>query len=271
MANMFIKTIAISLEDNPLTWTDEKYLSLTDANTVVGYLLSNKPNDKIASMSLNLYLLPPNGLYEGSLEAIRLTHADLKNAFLQWLEVLIINPVSFQFRNPPLDLWLNIRLNWVNALCVKIHNKYGTDVGEALSTAYMTILKLHKSGRVYINNLHYLEIAIYTAIKKEHHYMKNRLTGGHPDAIHLDASPGDFTQSIENDVSDFHEIIMVPEWETEEEKRYNEIWEEMKKDLTEEFSEREIEQICKGPAYMSMPLYRRLIAWRKTHSLDEYL
>lgn len=268
MAKMFIKTVAMSLDTNPISWKSEDYVRLIDGNTLVGYLLSNKNKD---SMSLNLYLLPPNTFYEGGLDSIRITHEDLKRAFLQWLEVLVSAPNSFQFRNPPLDLWLETRLNWINALCVKVHNKYGTDISEALSTAYMTILRLHNKGNVYIGNLHYLEIAIYTAIKKEHHYMKNRLTGEHPDAIHLDATPGEFNNSIDNDVTSFHEIITAPTWDTEEEQRYAEIWEKMKEDLKEDFSEREIEQICKGSIYMSMPLYRRLLNWRKIHSLEDYL
>ena len=267
MAKMFIKTIPISLENNPMTWNETEYYNIIEANTVVGYLLSIKQN----IMSMNLYLLPANSFYEGNLASVQLTLTELKNAFLQWLEVLITSPDSFQFRNPPLDLWLDTRLNWINALCVKVHNKYGTDISDALSTAYMVILKLYSKGKVYIGNLHYLEIAIYTAIKKEHHYMRNRLTGGHPDAIHLDATPGEFTQSIDNDVTSFHEIITAPTWDTEEEQRYDEIWTKMKTDLQKEFSEREIEQICKGNAYMPMPLYRRLLEWRKNHDLEDYL
>lgn len=272
MVKMSIKTIPLTLQDNPLYWDDTKLKSIIDSNTIVGYLLSIKANDE---MSMNLYLLPPNGLYEGSLESIKIDQTELRNAFLQWLETLSITPRSFQFRNPPLDLWLETRLNWINALCIKVHQKYGTDISDALSTAYMTILGLHKKGKVYIGNLHYLEIAIYTAIKKEHYYMRNRLTGCHPDAIHLDASPGDFSQSIENDVTDFHEIITAPDWETEEERRYNEIWNCMEEDLRLDFTEREIDQIklsvLKGHLYLPSSLYRRLLAWRKTHSLEDYL
>jgi len=266
MPKMFIKTIPVTQDYNPITWDDTTYSTIVEANTIVGYLLSTKAT----GWSLNLYLLPPNTFYEGNLETVKLTLTHLKTAFLQWLEVLVTNPGSFQFRNPPLDLWLDIRLNWINALCVKIHNKYGTDVSEALSTAYMTILSLHSKGKVYFGNLHYLEIAIYTAIKKEHAYMRNRLTGKHPDAIHLDASPGDFTMSIENDVTDFHEIISAPKWQTEEEERYDEIWAKMKEDLKQDFSEREIEQICKG-SVLASSLYRRLLKWRKEHHIDDYL
>lgn len=267
MAKMFIKTVALSLENNPISWDDNAYLDIIERNIVVGYLLSIKES----AMSINLYLLPDNSFYEGDLAAIELTLNDLKNAFLQWLELLITAPNSFQFRNPPLDLWLETRLNWINALCVKVHQKFGTDVSEALSTAYMTILRLYNKTSVYIGNLHYLEIAIFTAVKKEHAYMRNRLTGGHPNAIHLDATPGEFTQSLANDVTSFHEIITAPAWDTEEEQRYAEIWEKMKADMRRDFSEREIEQICKGSAYMAMPLYRRLLEWRKKHSLEDYL
>lgn len=268
MAKMFIKTVALSLENNPITWNETTYTSVIDGNTVVGYLLLTRPND---GMAINLYLLPANSFYEGSVASVQLTLAELKTAFLQWLEVLAVDSRSFQFRNPPLDLWLDTRLNWINALCVRVHQKYGTDISEAMSTAYMVILTLYRKGKVYIGNLHYLEIAIYTAIKKEHHFMRNRLTGNHPNAIHLDASPGDFSQSIENDVTDFHEIISAPTWETEEEQRYDEIWQNMKEDLKEDFTEREIDQICKGGNHLTMPLYRKLLAWRKTHSMDDYL
>lgn len=268
MSKMFIKTVAISLDSNPVTWDFAAYQTVIGTNTLVGYLLVVKANGE---MAINLYLLPTTSFYEGNLEAIRLTQHDLKVAFLQWLELLTASPNSFQFRNPPLDLWLDTRLNWINSLCVKIHNKFGTNISEALSTAYMTILKLYRKGNVYIGNLHYLEIAIFTAIKKEHAYMRNRLTGAHPDAIHLDASPGEFNQSIDNDVTSFHEIIGAPTWSTEEEDTYAQIWERMKEDLKKEFSEREIEQICKGTIYVSMPLYRRLLAWRKVHSIEDYL
>ena len=271
MAKMFIKTIPISVDNNPITWDDEAYNQIVEKNTVVGYLLSVKHGNQKENMAMNLYLLPPTTFYEGKLETIQLTLADLKTAFLQWLELITTDPNSFQFRNPPLDLWLETRLNWINALCLRLHQKYGTDISEALSTAYMTILKLYGKGNVYIGNLHYLEIAIHTSIKKEHYYMKNRLTGGHKNAIHLDASPGEFSLFLDNDVTDFHEILMMPTWVTEEEKRYDEIWEAMKEDLKEDFSEREIEQICKGSGYMLPSLYRRLLTWRKNHSMEDYL
>ena len=116
MVKMSIKTIPLTLQDNPLYWDDTKLKSIIDSNTIVGYLLSIKANDE---MSMNLYLLPPNGLYEGSLESIKIDQTELRNAFLQWLETLSITPRSFQFRNPPLDLWLETRLNWINALCIK--------------------------------------------------------------------------------------------------------------------------------------------------------
>lgn len=267
MSKMFIKTVSLTLEDNPVTWDETTYHSIIGDNTVVGYLLYTKG----ANMNINLYLLLPNSVCELSLSLIQLTQIELRTAFLQWLETLTIIPHSFQFRNPPLDLWLETRSNWINAMCVKVHQKYGTDINDALSSAYMTILKLYSKGNVYIGNLHYLEIAIYTTIKKEYHYMRNRLTGKHPDAIHLDAAPGDFNLSLENDVSSFHEIITAPSWETEEEQRYNEIWENMKEDMKADFSEREIEQICKGSAFMTMPLYRRLLQWRKTHKMEDYL
>lgn len=260
MPKLTIKTVPLTFEDNPAKWGEAEFQMIAEGNNVVGYLLSNSHK-----MSINLYLLPPN------IKATALTLIDLKMAFLQWLEVLVTTPNSYQFRNPPLDAWLETRLNWLKALCVKIHHKFGTNTDEALSTAYMTILKLHNKGNVYIGNLRYLEIAIFTAIKKEHHYMRNRLTGGHPDALHLDASPGEFSKFLDNDVTSFHEIISAPTWASEEEERYAEIWEKMKVDLMKEFSEREIEQICKGSAYMAMPLYRRLLKWRKSHDLFNYL
>ena len=79
MAKMFIKTVALSLENNPISWDDNAYLDIIERNIVVGYLLSIKES----AMSINLYLLPDNSFYEGDLAAIELTLNDLKNAFLQ--------------------------------------------------------------------------------------------------------------------------------------------------------------------------------------------
>ncbi len=97
MAKMFIKTVALSLENNPITWNETTYTSVIDGNTVVGYLLLTRPND---GMAINLYLLPANSFYEGSVASVQLTLAELKTAFLQWLEVLAVDSRSFQFRNP---------------------------------------------------------------------------------------------------------------------------------------------------------------------------
>ena len=268
MEKMYIKTIQLTLENNPTTWDESQFNNATDNNPIVGYLLSNKSGDKL---SLNLYLLPPHCLYEDSLDSIQITYSQLKIVFLQWIEQLILTPHSFQFRNPPLDLWLETRLNWINSLCVKIHHRYGTDVSEALSTAYMTILKLHRKGNIYIGNLHYLSIAIHTAIKAEHAYMRNRLTGAHPDAIHLDASPGEFNLAIDNDVTSFHEIITVYDWEADIEKRAHEIYELLEEDLAEEFTPREIDLIKRGPAFMTKPLYNKLLKWQKERSYEDYL
>ncbi len=268
MSQMYIKTVNLSSTNNPMTWSEEELLKIREGNSIVGYLLFTKHNN----IAMNLYLLPESKLYEEVLDTIVISLDALRSAFLQWIELLTIDAKSFQFRNPPLDLWLPTRLNWINALSVKIHQKYGTDVSDALSTAYMTILKLHSKGNIYIGNLQYLKIAIITAIKKEHYYMRNRLTGEHPAAIHLDAD----TDKVFNGAGDdgnlsFHDIITAPTWASEEEERYDEIWRNMKEDLKEDFSEREIEQICSGNVQMNIPLYRRLLKWRKTHSLEDYL
>ncbi len=268
MTKMTIKTIKITDDYHPMTWTNETLDSFIEDNYIVGYLFVSKNNSISA---INLYLAPIDRLHKIYKSTDIITLDILQVAFIQWLELLTIDSKSYQFRNPPLQLWLETRLNWIHSIAIKVHQKFGTDVTEALSTAYMTILTLYKKTNVYIGNLYYLEIAIFTAIKKEHAFMKNRLSGNHPNAIHLDASPGEFNRSIQNDVTSFHEIITAPSWKSEEEKRYDEIWAAMELDMREEFSEREIDQIKRGNVHMNIPLYRRLLKWRKTHKKEDYL
>ena len=84
MTKMFIKTIPISLSSNPISWLEDEFSAQIENNIVVGYLLSNQ-----SGMSINLYLLPINSIYNESLLANKLSQAELKTAFLQWLEVLV--------------------------------------------------------------------------------------------------------------------------------------------------------------------------------------
>lgn len=265
MKKLHILTLMITEDDNPLKWTDLS--SITNNHTVVGYLLKNK-GKVLPYATLNLYLLNSTVISEPNKE---ISLEDLRTYYLQWKDSLEEDPKSFMFRNPPLEEWLYTKENWVKKIAYKLSQSYNQSYDECLSSLYMTILKCYKKNNIYIGNLHYIIVAVNNFMRVEHRYMRNRLHGGHPDAIHLDAVPSDFNEGLNDSIASLHEIIGGPTFADLEEEHYKKILEELMTDLKEQFSPREIDQIVNTPGFLPMPLYRRLLKWRKSHRLEDYL
>lgn len=263
-------TVVITDENNPLLWTEDQLNALTNNDLVVGYILKNgAPVKSKPQPILNLYLHNVKKTLSDESKLITLTM--LQSAFLQWLESLAEDPKSYMFRNPPLEEWLDTKENWVKKISFKLSQSYNRDYDECMSTLYMTILRIYNKGNIYIGNLHYIIVSVNNDLKLEFRYMLNRWYGGHPDAIHLDATPSDFVGSLEDSISSLHEIIGGPTFADLEEERLKDLYEEILEDMKEEFSPREIDQIVNTPGFLPMPLYRKLLKWRKTHKLEDYL
>ena len=268
MSKLHIIIIILTQTNNPFKWTEEDLSRLTNNQVVVGYILKPIKLDTDLHSLLNLYVIDKKEIVESD-KVIDLQF--LKNVFSQWLESLIEDPQCYMFRNPPLDKWLATKENWIKKVTGKLASSYHTPYDECLSSLYTTILYCYNKENVYMGNLHYLIVAANNRLKVEHRYMQNRLYGGHPNAIHLDAVPSDFNSALENSISSLHEIIGGAEDPSVQKEKDYEILNLIKADMLEEFSEREIDQIINSPSYLPNTLYRKLLKWRKTHNREDYL
>lgn len=269
MTKLRIITIVITPENNPSNWTEASLAKLTNGEVVVGYILKNKGiRSNIPRPVLNLYIIPEHCLTTPN-SIIDLK--TLQNIFLQWMESLVEDSKSYMFRNPPLEEWLNTKENWVKKISAKLSQSYNKPYDECMSSLYMVILQCYRKEDIYLGNLHYLIVAANNKLKLEFRFMQNRLYGGHPSAIHLDASPSDFNAGLEDSIASLHEIIGGTDDEFHSVDREQEILDAMLVDLREDFTEREIDQIKNTPGFLPMSLYRRLLKWRKTHKLEDYI
>lgn len=259
----------LSSDNNPTLWTDESLAEDLNGEVVVGYILKSKPGkfDTFVPI-INLYTINIKYLDEETRALIINSHT-LRNAFLQWLDSLVEDPNSIMFRNPPIKEWLDTKENWAKKVASTLSKTYNKPMDECLSSVYYVIMTCYNNPNVYIGSLNYISTAAHNKIKKEFEFMRNRLSGSHPAAIHLDASPSDFNGSLEDSVESFHEIIgkADPFYAQED---FKELKALIMADLRKEFSEREIDQIFNRPEYLPNSVYRKLLKWRKNHKIEDY-
>lgn len=253
----------LTAEDNPYLWTNEKLKEMLQDKVMIGYMFRSKGEQHTVS----IYTIEAKYLKTKD----RLVTIDnLKSAYLQWLESLIENEKSIVFRNPPIQEWLDTKDEWCRKTARKLSLKYNKTFDDALSAVYFVVMKCYNDGRVYMGNLFYIEQCAHNKIKKNIVYMRNRLTGEHPLVISLDATPSEYNESLGDSTLTFHEIISEEDiGDNTEELR--QIIDNAIEGLKQEFSPREIDQILNNRGYLPMPLYRRLLKWRKTHKMEDYL
>lgn len=273
--SMNMVQVIINAENNPITWTEEDLLTYTNRKVVVGYLFKNMMSQfGTTGFILNLYTINP--FFLETREAM-VSLNTLQNAFLQWIDMLSESdqPAAniMLFKNPPITEWLDTKENWVKKLASKLSITYQKPFDECVSAIHFIIMKCYNSGNVYMGNLTYLEVASHNKIKLEMRYMKNRLTGEHPDARHLDATIDDFGGGGDYDgdkPQSLHEVLGGKRDDIYLLEDYEALREAIIDDLLKTFSPREIDQILNNPKQLPMPLYRKLNAWRKEHKLEDY-
>ena len=264
MNQMSIISQILTKENNPNCWTDSTLGTILKKNVIIGYLLRVNENKDFV---LVLYIISPDFL---ETEDSIITLSVLTNAFKQWLESLILDKTSILFRNPPIKEWLDSKDNWIKKVTSKLSKAYNKDYDECLSTLYMIILECYNKKTIYLGSLNYLFITANNAIKKEFNYMRNRLCLSNPKMLALDAGPCDFNASLEDSVESFHELIGGddPFYKNLE---FLETEKLVMQDMRNTFSEREIDQILNRPKFLPNSVYRKLLKWKKEHSLSDYM
>lgn len=265
----FIKQFVISEEDeNPETWSKEFYEGLTKDNAIIGYLYKvTKPTALIAAGKvLNLYLIKRE--YYDEAEVSRQELVDAWFTFLVKCETSKGHDINV-FKNPPAKQWLETKENWCKKLASKIAEQYHWSYDDALSEVYYIVLKCYNKGRVYMGNLGYIQTACTNSVLMSLRYNRNRLNGMNPKVQSFEVPVGEDKDGA---------VITLGETLGVEDPFYAEhdaaeFREELMQVLRKSFSDREIEQIINQPqkGYLPMQLYRRLLKWRKEHSVKEFL
>lgn len=255
MSNQKYKVIKLTLTDNNLLeWTDDDLLSLTKNNKIIGYLVYKAKTTN----TLTLYVIDSG--YKDSV-----TLKELQAAYkITNLQYEINNkPVSL-FKNPPLELWLNTKKEWIKKITYRLSQKYNMSYDETLSLVYYAIVKLYNKTTIYMGNLNYLSMAANCEIMMDHRYYKNRLTLNNDSVISLDESfEIDGTMHTKNEIFGEEDSNFVNE-------DFIETTNEIKKVLRYKFSEREIDQIINAQGQLPQGLYRRLLDWRKQHKRQDF-
>ena len=257
---MKLTKLTITADDNPLTWTPEKWAQTIGSRVAVGYFITGKP-----SQCITLYLQKTEDVKNGD-DIVSQHHLCL--AFMQWIDMLSTKKNAVMFKNPPFEAWLMTKLEWCRAQARKFSKQFDRDFDECLSNVYMTITNCYNKGTIYMGSLFYLEKAIQNDFRKEYNFWRNRITGETYGIIALDAEvkAGDGDDKL----MCYHELIGACD-KCIEDKEFECTKEELCGILKEEFSQREIDQIINCTAgFLPASLYRRLNKWRKENRREYY-
>ena len=170
------------------------------------------------------------------------------------------------FLNPPIQQWLDSKDNWCKKTASQMAKQYQYSYEEALSEVYYTIMCCYAKGTVYMGNLGYIKTAINNSFLMNIRMNKNRVNQDSGLAVSLNTPI--------NTESDDEEITLMDLIENDEnisdKLEYEELKDKLTKLLNKHFSNREIDQLFNNkPVFLPLGLYRRLLAFRNTHKLED--
>ena len=253
-----IVNLIIDVNNNPASWTDEEYNIICNGEVVIGYFM--KQTD--TQMNLNLYLIPSK--YN---KGTAINRNDLKLAYAQWLVNMRYNDNKkiVQFYNPPIENWLDTKEQWIKKTANKLANIFDKPYDEMLSHVHYAIVKAFSKDKVYVGNLGYIERSAYNEVLMDIRNNRNKLILNNAERV----CSLDEQFEMDGTVHTFNEIIGEddPAFANED---FNETTEEIKRVLSYSFSEREIDQIINSQGQLPLPLYRRLLKWRKEHKRGDF-
>lgn len=261
----YIKQFVCNDNNNPALWTDESLSELVNKDSIIGYLFINKGEIVFGKevITLNLYLMNPEYYND---EPVLLK--DLRDAWNRITEQS--EPLNIVFKNPPIQQWLDTKKEWCSKLATSLVKKYGLEYDEAMSEIYFTLLKAYRKMTVYVGNLNYISTAVNNNIKLIHRDEQRKLTLNNPNVYSGEMIIRGVRKNDDTMVTLFDMIPYEDSGYSEcETKEFESLIDNL---LSEEFSEREIEQIKKLPlSLLPASIYRRLLRWRKKHSIKEIM
>ena len=252
-----IVTVTLTNDNNPNTWTDEKLKEMTHNEAIIGYFM-RRLNDKDV---INLYTVP---------EQYTTTNITLDALFLAYGNWMIRmrydkNDKLVQFQNPPIENWLDTKEQWIKKTANKLSKIFDRPYGEMLSHVNYAIMKAFSKDNVYVGNLGYIERSAYNEVLMEIRTNRNKLILDNPEKL----SSLDEQFELDGTTHTYNDLYGENDPRFAEED-FNETADEIKAILSYTFSKREIDQIINSQGQLPVPLYRRLLAWRKTHHRGDF-
>ena len=253
-----IINLILDIDDNPTTWTDEEYKSITYNEAVIRYFMKQDGEQ----MKMNIYLIT-----EKQSKGNIVTKNDLKLAYAQWLINMRYNQNKklVQFRNPPIENWLDTKEQWIKKTANKLSRTFNKPYDEMLSHVHYAIVKAFNKDGVYVGNLGYIERSAYNEVLMDIRNNRNKLIIDNTEKV----SSLDEQFEIDGTVHTLNDLY-GEEDKGIAEMEFNETAEEIKKALSYTFSDREIDQIINSQGQLPLNLYRRLLTWRKTHKRGDF-
>ena len=268
MTNKFyIKQFVIN--DNSFQeWAKNNLDDVLSKDAIIGYIFNTKKIKDFAEtpVILNLYLIDKDKQYTKSISEDKLGNAwelffnKYNNCKKEYIAI---------FQNPPIENWLDTKDNWCKKIASEISKTFGWSFDEALSETYIAILKCYHKGNVYLGNLNYLKKSVYNSVLMSIRDNKKKIFCSTGKAISLDTVIGSDSDHDGNDLY-LSDMLAAEELETEDSLEYQMLLNNVKDMLRKTFSEREIDQIINYKSiYLPNALYKRLLDWRKKHSVEE--
>ena len=217
-------------------------------NAIVGYHFMVKEPAYV----LNLYLIDREH-YRGPQIFLSVLKLDWESFFVNKQPVFI---------NPPIELWLNTKMNWCKKLANRLSKQYNKSYEECLSEVYLAVMKCYSKNTVYMGNLLYIEKAAHSNMLTNCRKEKREVETVSLETIVTTSSDGE-QLTIADMVADENEQNTID---------YKLLLDKVIKVLSKSFSEREIETLLKFQGYeLPRNLYRRLLKWRQIHKSEDFV
>lgn len=261
----YIKSYTIN--NSPQEWIANNFDNINKDNAIVGYIfkvVNDKQFNKV--YVLNLYLI--NRLSYKGKEVDKLSLQNNWELFFVKVNQNIKN-VNI-FLNPPLELWLISKDNWLKKVSGIMSKSFNLSFDEAMEEIYYVITKLYVKSNVYLGSLDYIYNAVYSRLLHRYVHTKSQLNQDNNtiDIVSLSKtlSTGDNKDLLLEDTLEDDNVINRPGTDMQ----YNELLNASKDLLSKSFSDREIDQILSNPiGYWPSRLYVKVKKWRDKHTVKE--
>lgn len=267
MKKYFIKQYIIN-DVKPQEWlASDEVNKMLKNNYIIGFAFNTSKSNGLLQkvLLLNVYYISKKG-YSGP-ECNIVVKSQIERSWY-WF-IAPSNEYKIVFHNPPIENWLDAKMEWCRKTANKIADKYSYSYDDALSEVYYWVCVCYNKGTVYMGSLNYIENCAFNGIGMIQRKARSQITQDNGFDCSLDLEFGDDNDGNSITLAD---VIEDSNDTTQSEVEYKLIKDKIVSILSKDFSSREIEQILKQKVTeLPRTLQSRLYKWRTNHSIEEVL